>query len=86
MLVFVLKFFNLESTELNFQVVNFLLYLVQWVIIFLFAWWATSDYLLATAITFLYLSSPFVFGMSRWVMTENFVFVGLLTFHLFQLD
>jgi len=85
-LVFVLKFFNLESTELNFQVVNFLLYLVQWVIIFLFAWWATSDYLLATAITFLYLSSPFVFGMSRWVMTENFVFVGLLTFHLFQLD
>jgi hypothetical protein len=59
---------------------SWLSFLAISLIIFLFAWWATSDYLLATAITFLYLSSPIVFGLSRWVMTENFVFVGLLTF------
>jgi len=79
-LVFGIKFLDFKNTELSLQVVNFLLYLAQGIIIFLFARWATSDYLLAIAITFLYLSSPFVFGLSRWVMSENFVFVGLLTF------
>jgi hypothetical protein len=77
-----LKLFGQEKPETSFHLVNISLLLIQSALIFFFGWWAIADYLWALILSFLYLSSPIVFGINRWVMTENFVLAGLLVFSL----
>ncbi len=59
--------------ELDFQAVNVLLLGLQALTLALFAYWATRDWPLASAFAFLWISAPVVFGMSRWILTENLV-------------
>jgi hypothetical protein len=61
------------SGELAFQVVNFLLLCLQALTLMLFVHWATRDLALSAGFTFLWISAPVVFGMNRWVLTENLV-------------
>ena len=61
------------SGELAFQVVNFVLLCLQALTLMAFAHWATRDLALSAGFTFLWISAPVVFGMSRWVLTENLV-------------
>jgi len=61
------------SGELAFQVVNFVLLCLQALALMAFAHWATRDLALSAGFTFLWISAPVVFGMSRWVLTENLV-------------
>lgn len=59
--------------ELHFQAVNVLLLVLQALTLALFAHWATGDWPLSSAFTFLWISAPVVFGMNRWILTENLV-------------
>jgi hypothetical protein len=59
--------------ELAFQAVNVLLLCIQALALALFAYWATRDWSLSSAFTFLWISAPVVFGMSRWILMENLV-------------
>ena len=59
--------------ELAFQVVNVLLLGLQTLTLALFAYWATRDWSFSSAFTFLWISAPVVFGMNRWILTENLV-------------
>jgi hypothetical protein len=63
------------STEgqLAFQLVNVAFFCVQCATVLLFGYWSTRDAPIAVAFAFLYASSPIVFGISRWVLTENLV-------------
>lgn len=71
---------GIKDSENIFQIVNSMFLIAQMVILFLFSMWATSDYLFSLTLVFLYVSSPIVFGMNRWVLTENLVMTGLLVF------
>ncbi len=66
------------NSEQTLQLVNVVLFIIQAIVLFLFARWATRNSLISGTLTFLYLSSPIVFGMNRWIMTENHVFTALL--------
>lgn len=68
------------NSEQAFQLSNLGLFVIQAIIIFFFTHWATKNKLFSGTLTFLYLSSPIVLGLNRWVMTENFVMAGLLIF------
>ena len=57
----------------TFQLVNVALLCVQGITVLLFGYWSTRDPPIAVALTFLYVSSPVVFGLNRWVLTENLV-------------
>ena len=59
--------------ELDFQSVNVLLLGLQGLTLALFAYWATRDWSLSSAFAFLWISAPVVFGMNRWILTENLV-------------
>lgn len=61
------------SGELAFQVVNLVLLCLQALTLMLFARWATRDLAISAGFTFLWISAPVVFGMNRWVLTENLV-------------
>jgi hypothetical protein len=61
------------SGELAFHVVNFVLLCLQALTLGLFAWWAIRDLAISAGFTFLWVSAPVVFGMNRWVLTENLV-------------
>ncbi len=79
-LVLFLKLRISGNPEQVFQLANLGLLIIQGIILFIFAKWSTQSKLFAGTLTFLYLSSPVVFGLNRWVMTENYVMVGLLVF------
>jgi Dolichyl-phosphate-mannose-protein mannosyltransferase. len=64
------------KAELSFQLVNTFFLLVQTVVVLLFARWATRDWSIAATFAFLHMSAPIVFGMSRWILTENPVLVA----------
>jgi len=64
------------DVELSFQLANTLLLLVQTLMVLLFARWATRDWSIAATFAFLHMSAPIVFGMSRWIFTENPVLVA----------
>jgi len=59
--------------ERAFQAVNVLLFALQAATVLLFAWWAARDAAFAAGFAFLWVSSPVVFGMSRWILAENLV-------------
>jgi hypothetical protein len=79
-IVLALKLSLSGDPEQCFQLANLILYIFQTVLLFCFGCWATRNKIFAATLTFLYLSSPIVFGLNRWVMTENFVMTGLLAF------
>jgi hypothetical protein len=79
-IVLALKLSLSGNAEQTFQLANLILLIVQAVLIFGFGYWATKNKLFSGTLTFLYLSSPIVFGLNRWVMTENFVMPALLAF------
>lgn len=79
-IVLALKLSLSGDPEQTFQLANLVLFIIQAAVIFCFGYWATKNKLFSGTLTFLYLSSPIVFGMNRWVMTENFVLTGLLIF------
>ena len=56
-----------------FQLVNVAFFCVQCATVLLFGYWSTRDAPIAVVVAFLYASSPIVFGISRWVLTENLV-------------
>jgi hypothetical protein len=61
------------SGELAFHLVNFVLLCLQALTLGLFAHWATRDLAISAGLTFLWVSAPVVFGLNRWVLTENLV-------------
>ena len=69
-----------EDYEETWQLVNLFSFVVQGMVILAFSFWATSNSLVSGILCFIYLSSPLVFGLNRWVMSENFVFPALLIF------
>lgn len=66
------------NPEQVFQWANFVLWLIQGFILYRLALWATQTKTVAGTLVILYLACPIVFGLNRWVMTENFVMTGLL--------
>ncbi len=66
--------------EETWQLVNLFSFVIQGLLVFAFSLWATSDPLISGTLSFIYLSSPLIFGLNRWVMTENFVFPSLIIF------
>lgn len=79
-LVLALKLYLSGDSEQTFQLANLGLFAIQAIVLFLFVKWATSSNSYACTFTFLYLSSPIVFGLNRWVMTENYLMAGLLIY------
>jgi hypothetical protein len=77
-LVFGLKLSLSGSSEQTMQLVNLILLLIQGITLFFFSRWATKNNILSGAFTSLYLASPIVFGMNRWIMTENHVMTSLM--------
>lgn len=67
-----------SNTERNLQSTNVVLFVLQILLVFLLARWAACPPGVALAASFLYGASPLVFGMSRWILTENFAFTGML--------
>ena len=67
---------GVHDRELAFQLINSLILLLQAVVVFLFARWATRDFAIAATFAFLHVSAPIVFGTSRWVHTENLVLLA----------
>jgi hypothetical protein len=74
------KFLWFLEPERIFQIVNLILYLIQAAFIFYIAARRKREWWFAFSAVFLYLSMPLIFGLSRWVMTENFVFPAILAF------
>src|SRR5262249_46679998 len=66
-----------SQTERAWQVVNIWLLLIQLCCVYGIARWGLGDRSLAMAIMTAYLVAPIVFGMNRWVMTENHVMAAL---------
>ena len=62
-----------STTERAWQLINILLLLIQFGCVYGLAAWAFDDRTLGLAAVALYFLSPIVFGMNRWVMTENHV-------------
>lgn len=77
-LVVGLKFMPALSPETVFQIVNLLFFVTQFILIYKFTFLATGDKLFSLLISFLFMSSPLIFGISRWVLTENLVYTCLL--------
>jgi hypothetical protein len=66
----------------SFQLVNFALLLVLVGAVTAFGRWASRDAATGVSLAFLFASSPVVFGLNRWVLTENLVLAAgpLLSF------
>ncbi|MBE9117809.1 hypothetical protein IQ249_18070 [Lusitaniella coriacea LEGE 07157] len=79
-LVLGLKLSLSGNPEETWQLVNLILLGIQGAALFGLSRWATGQSVFAGFVTTLYLSSPIVFGMNRWIMTENFVFTATLIF------
>ena len=62
-----------STEERAWQVVNIVLLFIQLGCVYGLAAWAFEDRMLGLAAATLYFLSPIVFGMNRWVMTENHV-------------
>jgi hypothetical protein len=62
------------------QTVNVFFFLSQGMLVFLFAHWSLGVASVAISFTGIWLASPIVFGLNRWLMTENHVLNGLLLF------
>ena len=60
-----------------YQFVNIIFFAVQMFCVYLMSLWASRRKWFAVSFTALYLTMPIVFGMNRWIVTENFVFPGL---------
>ena len=69
----------LGGREVAFQAINAIMLILQALVLYLFAYWSLRDRALALAIAFLFVSAPMVFGTSRWVHTENLVFLAGLS-------
>lgn len=76
-LVLGLKVLGGLGAERAWQLVNVILLVIQLGCVYGLAHWSLRDSRLALAATVAYLLTPVVFGMSRWVLTENFVMAGL---------
>jgi hypothetical protein len=76
-IVLALKLSLSGDPEKVFQLANLGLLIIQGLIIFHFSYWASQNKNFSGTLTFIYLSSPIVFGLNRWVMTENFVMTAL---------
>lgn len=68
---------SISTTERAWQLTNVLLLLIQLLCVYGVARWASQDRDLSLAVTTLYLMCPIVFGMNRWVLTENHVMAAL---------
>ena len=79
-IVLALKLSLSGDPEKVFQLANLGLLIIQGIVIFYFSYWASQNKNFSGTLTFIYLSSPIVFGLNRWVMTENFVMTALLIF------
>jgi len=84
-LVMAIKIFKkFLEYERIYQIGNLVWFVFQVVFMYLLSFWASKKQWFALSMTFLYLSMPIVFGMNRWVMTENFVFPAILSFGYFS--
>ena len=68
---------SVSKAERAWQVINILLLLIQLACVYGVARWGLQDRTLALAVTTSYLVCPIVFGMNRWVLTENHVMAAL---------
>ncbi len=66
------------AAERMFLIVNMALWLSQGVLVYLVSWMLLRNNAISLLIVATYLSSPFVFGISRWVLTENYSLFGSL--------
>jgi len=84
-LVVGLKIFPFLNPEAAFQIVNLGFFILQMLLIYQFSFLATKDIIFSMFISFLFMSLPIVFGISRWVLTENLVYPCLLSCLYFPL-
>ena len=77
-LVLTAKVFVAWPPEVAWQIANAILLLFQAVAVCYLAVWATGDWPFSLSFTFLYLSAPIVFGINRWVLTENHYMAAML--------
>jgi hypothetical protein len=68
---------SVSTTERAWQATNVVLLLIQLACVYGLAAWAFRDRTLGASAAALYAVSPIVFGMNRWVLTENHVMAGL---------
>jgi hypothetical protein len=73
------RFLGLEQREFALQYGNAFMLVVGTAVVLLFAYWSFRDWALATAAGFFYAGAPIVFGISRWVLTENLVLLAGVT-------
>jgi hypothetical protein len=69
-----------KNDEFTWQSVNICLFLIDGISLFLLSWWSTRRRDFSLCLAFLLLSSPIVFGMNRWVMTENHVMTSIIVY------
>lgn len=74
------KLFTIFPIEIRWQIVNLSLFSMQLLCVYFLSLWASEKKWFSSAVTALYISMPMIFGMNRWIMTENFVFAALVFF------
>jgi len=84
-LIIGLKFFKQFDADRVIHGANVVLYLFQLCFVYLIARWIWKEPWFACSMVFLYMSMPIVFGVNRWIVTENYVFSGVLAFAFFSL-
>jgi hypothetical protein len=77
-LVFAMKVSPFRDPEHTWQAVNLIFFVLDGVCVYLLGFWCTRRRTFALAFTTVFLAAPIVFGMNRWVMTENHVIVASL--------
>jgi len=76
----VVKTIGRIPNEQIWQTMNLTFLALDGALVFGFAFWASRRVSFALGLTTLYLMAPLIFGINRWVMTENHAYTGLLVF------
>lgn len=72
--------FEEVDTEAIWQKVNLFFFFLLGLVVYLNSYWATGRKSLSIGLTYIFISTPCVFGLNRWVMTESHTMLGMLLF------
>lgn len=67
-----------SDPEIAFHVANVALLTLQLLAVYLLARWSLGSQVVAGTLAFVYFSAPVVFGINRWVVTDNHILTALL--------
>jgi hypothetical protein len=79
-LVLGLKVFSAMEPKRALQAVNLVLFLIQIAAVLFISYWAYPKHWFAVSFCYLYVSMPIIFGLNRWIMTDNLVITALWVF------